>query len=129
MNFIRTEELPDTAKVSDDMKHRAKFFMEVMLFGITYYIPVTKETKNFFGIRVRNSWPVLPETDRKAYRFLQDLIGSVLLQVRDTVASDVKRELSSEIKEQFAKIFSGGLENAVDFRMNKHLEDKRDRDH
>ena len=122
MNFIRTEELPEDAQVSIDMKQRAKFFGVVRLFGLSYYIPVTKEMKRIFEIKIRGGKPYTVSHGFDVEDFLRDLIGS---ETRDTVGSEVYRDLSTEIKKGFEKFFFKGMTQFIDDRMGRpQLEDK-----
>ena len=120
MKSIRTEKLPEDAKTCPDMKKRAKFYAVVTSFGVDYYIPVTKEMNRLFKIRYRGEkvWSELAGSDLRG--FLQDLVRGVYFQVRDTVGGEVERTLSTQIKDNFERLFSGGLNHIV----NKQLEDK-----
>jgi 8-oxo-dGTP pyrophosphatase MutT (NUDIX family) len=96
MNFIKTEDLPKDVRLSPDLKKRAKFFVVVMLFGVNYYIPVTKEMKRFFNIRIKDGKPYRTTSQAGSYDqvdFLRDLIASAYFQVRDTVGSAIHDNL------------------------------------
>lgn len=120
MDFIRTEDLPEDAKVSIDMKQRAKFFGVIMLSGVNYYIPVTKEMKKLFNIRIRNGKLYHVNHGFDSTDFVRDLIASVYFQTRDVVGDEIYSNLSSEITGEFRKFFSNGLSRVI----NKQLENK-----
>jgi hypothetical protein len=126
MNFIRTEDLPEDVKLSPDLKSRAKFFVVIMLSGIDYYIPITKEMKRLFNIRIKNGEPyATSKTGYDLVYFLQDLIASAYFQVRDTVGSEIQDNLSQEIKEGFERLFSDGLSQLIKNKLGvPQLEDK-----
>jgi len=121
VKFIPTEKLPEDAMTCIDMKQRAKFYAVVKYYGVDYYIPVTKEMKRLFKIKYRREqvWTELDGVDR----FLRDLVASVYFQVRDTVGKEVKRSLSTEIKDRFEELFSENLSWVV----TKQLEDKSEK--
>ena len=128
MKFIRTEDLPEDVKLSPDLKMRAKFFVAVMLFGVYYYIPVTKEMKRLFNIGIKNGEPYYAPPRRGVTNivyFLRDLVASVNFQVRDTIGSEIRDDLSTEIKEGFEKFFSDGLGRLIENKLGvRQLEDK-----
>jgi hypothetical protein len=128
LEFIKTSDLPPECKTCDDMKERAHYFTVIKYLGTDYYIPVTPHIAKFLGFPIRHGPDVgtLPRgRDSAVYRFFQDLIAAVYLQVRDTVGNEIKEELGSQISEGFEKFFSGNLSRMVDDKLNgKLLENK-----
>jgi hypothetical protein len=68
---------------------------------------VLKITRKDFSSGLRPIFPLLEG-------FLQDIVAAVYLQVRDTVGAEIHRQLSTDIKDQFEKIFSERLEQVIE---------------
>jgi hypothetical protein len=107
------DNLPPDAKMSDDLKQRAEFFMEVQFLGVKYYVPFTKEAKKIFGVSSTKSLLESFIKSNRLEKLFRDLIASVYLQIRDTVGSEIKHDLSEGIKNSFEKMFSERLEQTI----------------
>ena len=122
MEFIKSKDIPKDAHVTKYMRSKAKFFIGIMLFGITYYIPVTENIKRILGIKVVKATPVI--TEGKALeleKFIRDIVACVLNQVSDTVGSEVYSNLSNEIKEYFERFYTKKLAFKIDSEMKKRI--------
>ena len=74
-------------------------FFTVMLFGLTYYIPIRKGSKTVIEKMGMD----------KVEDFTRDIINAVKLQVKDVVASEVHKDLMNQIEDGFGKMFSNNL--------------------
>lgn len=109
---------PKEYYISPDMKKRAKLFIIVSLLGDEYCVPITENMKRLFGIRIIKGKVKISWKDEKVLReFLQDVIGSVYFQVRDTVGQEVSENLSQEIQNGLEKIFKPRLDGMVKERI------------
>ena len=97
--------------ISNHLKEKAKGYLPLMIFGKTYYLPITKEFRQIFK-KVGD--------DFKFQEVLRDCMVAVYHQIRDTVGSGIKQELSQQIQDGFEKMYSDKL----DFVITKQLEDK-----
>ena len=105
--------------LSPHIRGRADFFVEVRHFGIAYYIPLSKELKRAFGVHVVKGQTILDYSrrNRDLEAILSDLVGSVFLQIRDTVGAGVKAELSRKMEESFSALFEKTISGAVDAKL------------
>ena len=127
MKIYRTKDLPENANLSDDLKGRAKYFCEVYFFGLQYFIPLTKEMKKIFQVSIKKGCLEPYGQANRVEEAFRDIIASVYLQVRDTVGSAIYQNLKQDIQEGFEKMFSNGLERAINGefdKQNKQLEDR-----
>ena len=120
-------ELPENVKLSQHLRNEAEGYIDVMFFGITYYIPVTASFKKAFKAkRVKNKLIFNTFKQDNAIKFfLRDLISSIYLQIRDTIGEEIHRKLSDEINEGLCELFTKRLENRINKEFNqKQLEYK-----
>jgi len=116
-DIIPTDSLPSDAKLSDDIKKRSKYFIRVQYLGKSYYIPITKETRKIFQLKInKKSIKIAFSQKQRVETLLRDIIASIYLQTRDTVGTEIYRELSIEIK--------NGLENMFQERLFANIENK-----
>ena len=124
MRILHRKELPSDAQTFSH--HRAEYFGVVMLFGVSYYIPVTEEMKRLFKLKQKPYSIDVGSGKREFYAnsdlesFFRDMTAAIYYQVRDTVGEEVRDSLSKEIKDGFERFYSKGLGNLVE----KRLEDK-----
>jgi hypothetical protein len=120
--ICRTEDLPADAKSCDDLKGRAKYFIQVHRQGRHFYLPVTREMKRLLGLSIRKGMmTVSPKTATMVEDLLRDIISSVYLQVRDTVGEEIHDKLSRQITEGLAGMFDKKLGTAVEGGLNQRL--------
>lgn len=115
MKFISKKDLPVDARVSEDMKEQAHFFISISHFGYTYHIPVTGKLKQFMGIRVRKGKPeLLGEKVIFFEEFFRNIISQVYYQVWDTVGAEMHRNLSIRLQEGFKHFFNEGITKLIE---------------
>ncbi len=115
MDLIKVKDLPADAKVSEDMKQRARLFISISYYGHSCYIPVEHHMKRILKIRIRNGEPEI-SFDGAAYleRFLRDIIAAVYFQVRDTVGNEIHQDLSSKLQKGFERYFNENLKKLIE---------------
>jgi hypothetical protein len=107
------------AKTSPDLKERADGFFRVQHFGITYYVPVTKEMKKLLKLK-RKGDKIEFSTIDSTYmidKMLRDIIAAVYIQLRDTVGAEIKEELMGELKGNINKMLNQKFNNVIEERM------------
>jgi hypothetical protein len=115
MTIYRKENLPPDAKISEDLKQRAEFFMGVKFLGHPYYVPLTKEAKKIFQLHIKDgTLQISFGQNQKIEEFLRDLIASVYLQIRDTVGAEIFQKLNLEISETFSKMIQEQLSMKIE---------------
>ena len=114
-DFVR--KLPKDVPISNHIKERAEGYIKIGLFGILYYIPITKEAKKLFKIKRKGKQLIFDSyKDRQRFeRFIRDIINMVYLQIRDTVGSEIHSELKRQIEDGFGKMFN----NLIDKKINQ----------
>ena len=114
-DFVR--KLPKDVPISNHIKERAEGYMKVSLFGILYYIPITKEVKKLFKIKRRGKEFIFDsyKKEQRFKKFVRDIITSVYLQIRDTVGSEIHSQLRTQIEDGFGKMFA----NLIDKKINQ----------
>lgn len=122
--------LPKDVPISNHIKERAKGYMKISLFGILYYIPITKEAKKLFKIKRKGKHLIFDSyKDRQRFeRFVRDIINMIYLQVRDTVGSEIQRDLSQQIEEGFGNMFNKILNKKINQGFQKLLPYKNDKE-
>ena len=121
------KKIPKEIELSPDLKSRAKGYIEIMYFGVTYYIPVTKELQKVFNIKKIKGQLSFENYKKGRYirKCLQDIIAGVYLQIRDTIGAELHQQLSRKIEEGFGNLFSNYLEKHIEDSLNiKLLEHK-----
>jgi hypothetical protein len=122
MEFVRVREVK--TELSPHLLERSKgWLLSVMHGGITYYIPVSTEMKKVFGIHIENGKPVF-DSYKQEFRLdyvLGDIVGSVYLQIRDTVGSEIATDLHQQLEDSFSKMFENVISDKVEKEFNKKL--------
>jgi len=111
--IIPISELPKDVKfcgVTSDVTH----FFTVMLFGTTYYIPIRHGSKTVIE-KLGMS---------KIGDFVQDIIQTARLQMRDDIAAEIHRDLRQQISTSFEKMYGQPLFQAITDGMDKKMEEK-----
>jgi hypothetical protein len=124
LELIKTEDLPKGASISEHLKSQAKYFARITFFGISYYIPVTKEMKKIFGISIIKGEALIKGSYFDGNRlddFLRDLISVVYLQVRDTVGAEIRERLSDQIKDGLEKMFQQNLSQVIESKLTDKM--------
>ena len=117
--------LPKDVELSQHIREKVECnaYLDIMLFGLHYYIPISKEIKKQFGLIERHGKIVY--TNYKAFQRLceisQQILGSLYLQVRDVVAAGIEQNLDQELKEGFSKLFEKYLHKRVKAEVVKRL--------
>ncbi len=102
------------------IREKALAYFIILLYGLKYYIPLTVGLKKLLRIKkVKNNF-IFPsyKAERLLEDFLRTVVDSLYLQVRDTVGTEVHRELDSELRESFSKLFENFLVKKVESKMN-----------
>jgi len=122
LDFVRTKEAK--TELSPHLLERSKgWLLSVMHNGISYYIPVSTEMKKVFGIHIENGKPTF-DSHARGFRLddvLGDIIGSVYLQIRDTVGSEIASGLHRQLEDSFSKMFEKVISDKVEKEFNKKL--------
>jgi hypothetical protein len=122
MELIKTKDLPKYAKVSEDMKKRAKHFIMIQHFGYPYFIPLTLDMKKALSISVRKEEIVGGFIlNSRLETTLRDIIASVYMQIRDTVGAEVQGALSDQITNGLKEMFDKQLSTAIEGRLDQKL--------
>jgi len=111
----------EDAKTSLDLQERADGFFRILNGGIEYHIPVTKEMKKLLKLKRRDKTIEFP-THKSSYmveHMLRDIISAVYLQLRDTVGSEIKEDLMTELKDSIGKMLSKKFDNVIEERMTE----------
>lgn len=111
---IKKSELPKGVSVSKYDMERAKYFLGIMHFGDSYYVPVSKELD-----KLVKQHGIYTMSD-----VLQDAIGAVYMQIRDSVGAGIHSSISQDIAHGFNKLF----DKALSEKINKgflQIEDKK----
>ena len=120
--------LPKDVPLSNDIKERAEGYMKISLFGIPYYIPITKEVKKLFKIKRSGKYFVFEsyKKEQRFRKFVRDIVNSIYLQVRDTIGSEIHYKLRTQIEDGFGNMFSKILEKKINYGFQKLLPYKGD---
>ncbi len=124
-------ELPKDVKLSKSLEEKAFGYYKIKLFGMDYYVPITKELMRLFNIKLVDGKFVFRRyRDRGDIEdMLRYIINSTYLQVRETIGSEVYLDLSEDIKKGFEKMYAQRLMTAIDERLQvKSLEYKEDKE-
>lgn len=122
--------LPKDVPISDDIKERAEGYVTIRMFGILYYIPITKEAKKLFKIK-RSGKQFIFDSYKKEQRFkkfVRDIVNSVYLQVRDTIGSEIHSQLSQQIEDSFGNMYDKILDKKINQGFQKLLPYKNDKE-
>ena len=112
--------------ISPDLQSRALCFVPVRVLGVEYFVPITKEVKKSFGLKIHtlnNKIELEFKTQPDEQRFLKimwDIAHIMYLQVRDTVGHEIEEHLSDQLKTSLADTFQSLISNKV----RKQIEDK-----
>lgn len=120
ITIYKTENLPKDAQSCEDMKGRAKYFMQIQYMGRHFYLPITKEMKKLLGLSIREG-VLLTKNGTAIDAFLRDIISSVYLQVRDTVGEEIHGRLSRQITAGLAEMFDKRLGTTIEGGLNQRL--------
>ena len=117
--------LPKDVPMSDHLQKKAVAYIEVLLYGIRYYIPITKRVIRYFHIKTSKSKLVMDyDQTMQLHDLCQEIINATYLQIRDTIGCEIKRELNDKIEDGFSRLFSDKLDKIVDDSMIKMIPEK-----
>jgi hypothetical protein len=123
MVWYTPENLPEKAKTCQNLKDKARFFVEVTYLGRPFYVPITENIKRIFNIHIKNGVPEIPK-NLDFEDFLRDLISSIYLQIRDTVGEEIKSELDRKIQEGFSEMFNKMFGDNIQKKIEDGLDPK-----
>ena len=109
------EKLPEDVSLSPDLREKALGYFKILLFGLYYYFPITKELKQMFKIKIENGhfvWTSF-KAEEKVENLLRHLLLSTYYQVRDTVGKEVYRDINRNIKDGLEKMYTGILQKSI----------------
>ena len=118
--ILPIEQLPKDAKIYGRTTHCSHFFT-VMLLGTTYYFPIREGSKT-----------VIEKMGmKKVEDFVQDILFSARLQIRDDIASEIHQDLRQQINDGFEKLYGDNLFNKITGGMDNKMKlldnnDKKD---
>ena len=121
--LIKNTKLPKNVPISEYIKDRAKGFVVITLFGIPYYIPITKDTKKLFNIKkIKNTFIFNNyKAEHRFEQFIRDIINVVYLQVRDTVGEEIQSKLSAQMQDGFNTMFGKIINKKINQEFQKLL--------
>ena len=115
--------LPNHVKLSDHIKQQSDGYMSVSLNGKQYYIPITKDCKKLFGIKRRGETVAFTKgkhmDEYKFDDFIRTIIGSVVLQVRDTIGVEIREELMREAMDKINNVIVPQIDKEIDKRFEE----------
>lgn len=120
---MKNTKLPKNVPISEYIKDRAKGFVVITLFGIPYYIPITKDTKKLFNIKkIKNTFIFNNyKAEHRFEQFIRDIINVVYLQVRDTVGEEIQSKLSAQMQDGFNTMFGKIINKKINQEFQKLL--------
>jgi hypothetical protein len=118
--------LPKGVELSQHLRDKALAYLDVRLYGLHYYIPITKEIKKQFHF-IERKGEIIPTNWKELDRLCeisQMIIDAVYLQVRDVVCGEIEENLDRELREGFSKLFENYIHKKVNEKVNLRLEIK-----
>ncbi len=107
-------------KLSPDLIERAVGFALFPRGGKEYCVPITKEVKKGFGLKVKGGKYY---EENALLEAIADISDAVYLQVRETVGEEVKNHLMRKVVDRLEDALTPQIDRAVDDEMDKaHLE-------
>lgn len=107
-------------KLSPDLIERAVAFALFPRGGKEYCVPITKEVKKGFGLKVKGGKYYEESAIVEA---IADIVDAAYLQVRETVGAGIKDHLTREMTSRMEDALYPQIDRAVDEEMDKvHLE-------
>lgn len=120
--------LPKGIELSQYQREKAicGAYFKVMLSGLYYYIPFTKEMKKRFGFIERKGKliPTNYKAERELFEITQSIIDCVYLQIRDVVCAGIEESLDQNLREGFSELFKKFIHRKVNEKINLRLENK-----
>ena len=103
-------------KLSPDLIERSVGFALFMLGGKKYCVPITKEVKKGFGLKVRGGKFYEESAIIEA---ITDITHAVYLQTRETVGEEIKSQLMNEMTSRLEEALYPQVDRAVDKEISK----------
>ena len=125
MKIIPKSKLPKNTTLSKYLQEKAIAYVSIQLYGIHYYFPFTKEMKKVFHIKKMGKFWSIPNSIKLEHS-IRDIIGSIYLQIRDTIGSEIHQELDNELRNTFSTLFENYLEKRINKEFQKKLPHKND---
>jgi exopolysaccharide biosynthesis protein len=117
-------ELPKDVELSRYQREKAVngAYFRVMLGGVNYYIPITKQLKEIFDLHIKNGKFVHKKYDCiKVDEAIRAIIDSVYLQVRDVVCAGIEDSLDDKLRTGFSQLFERYLHEEVSAKVKLAL--------
>ena len=107
-------DIPEGTPISRDIRERSLAYMEIGLFGRKYYVPITKQVKKLFNLKMRQG-RFLINYDKQSdmQKMFQDSIRMVQMQIRHDVAGEAVDEIMQDIRNGFDKILRPKVEEMI----------------
>ncbi len=126
-----TDKLPDDIELSKFLNEKANGYFVVILHGMKYYIPLIKEMRQIFKIKIVDGHIQSPASfkgQQKIFHILQYIIDAVYLQMRDTVGGEVYGKLDRNIKDGLEKMYTNILQQTIIGGMNNKMLPEKNED-
>jgi len=125
MNIVY--KLPKDVELSQYLRDKALAYVVIMVGGIDYYVPITKQMKREFAIIERKGKLIFTKSEIRVEDILREIIDAIYLQVRDVVCAGIEESLDQKLKEGFSTLFEKFLHKKVEQEMTKRLPDLREK--
>ena len=124
ITILKKNKLPKNIPMSQYLKEQALGYFCIQFYGVHYYIPFTKDMKKVLKIKKEKEYWNIPN-ELNLDDMLRTIVDSIYLQVRDTVGSEIHRDLDAELRETFSGLFENYLSNKIEDKFKKLLPYKK----
>jgi hypothetical protein len=108
-------EIPEDTPISKDIQERALAYMEIGMFGRRYYVPITKQVKRLFKLKMRKGRFVVDyDTRNDMDKMFHDSIRMVQMQIRHDVAGEAVDKIMRDIRDGFDSILRPKVEEMIE---------------
>lgn len=122
MNIIKKLSKQNKKYFSRHLLEKSRAFIEIRLFGIKYFIPLTLDMIKSFSLETKNGNYQFKnyKNGQRIDEILRDITSSLYLQVRDTVGAEIESKLSQQLNDGINKLFGNTIQNKI----NSEFDDK-----
>jgi hypothetical protein len=117
-----TMTLPKHIALSPHNREKADGYLKVLLYGKTYYVPLTREMKRAFRIHRRGAGVSFDSFGMEMAfdDIVRTVIDATYLQVRDTVGAEIKEDVLRLVNDRMQAV----LEPQIDKELDRRFEQK-----